>query len=308
MEATVTPVFEPRLVAVDGTGTLQHSDGTISEYTKGVIEKVQSWGIPVVLVTGKRFEKAVATLESAGMRQYVIAENGARAVKIENGEALYESWLDGAEAAVPIRRIQNRMPGQCFFVQLTKEGALIEAVHPWMQNEQQRQQATSMYGPGVPDLLGELELPEVMCAKSYATVPNSSDFGATMAEIKAAAGEGWDVRQVMTLLTGGSHNTCEVQSAKVNKVDGLRGLCKALKIPMENVWAFGDDCNDASMLSEAGWGIRMSNHKPGLKGVGNDVTRCSNDEDGFAKYLEEHLLQTAENSLATSCLASAKKP
>mmetsp|Transcript_86235 Transcript_86235/g.241195 ORF Transcript_86235/g.241195 Transcript_86235/m.241195 type:complete len:98 (-) Transcript_86235:107-400(-) len=48
--------------------------------------------------------------------------------------------------------------------------------------------------------------------------------------------------------------------------------------------------NDIRMLTEMGWGVRMLNHKPQLSDVGKDSTKFSNDDDGVARYLEEHIL------------------
>merc|ERR1712070_30396 len=138
----------------------------------------------------------------------------------------------------------------------------------------------------VPDVVKTL-LEGAQCAKTYITVPSSSDFDSTIAEIKTVVGEEWQLRKIDNLLPGIS-NTCDLQSTSVNKVDGLIGLCKALNISTDNVWAFGDDHNDVRMLTEMGWGVRMANHKPQLGEIGKDCTQFSNDDDGVAKYLEAH--------------------
>ncbi|CAE7803513.1 yitU [Symbiodinium sp. CCMP2592] len=114
-----------------------------------------------------------------------------------------------------------------------------------------------------------------------------------MGLVKEAAGTGWEVREIKQLLPSMSR-TCEVQSSTVNKADGLRELCKAIDVPMQHAWAFGDDANDVRMLSEVGWGVRMANHLPALAGVGQDVTDFTNEEDGVAKYLHAHLLSGLE--------------
>ena len=111
-------------------------------------------------------------------------------------------------------------------------------------------------------------------------------------QVKAAAGEGWEVRQIKQLLPGIT-NTCELQSTRVNKADGLAGLCAAIGTSMAFVWACGDDMNDVRMLRESGWGVRMANHVPGLADVGHDVMHLSNEADGVASYLEERLLRPA---------------
>lgn len=280
-----------RLVAVDGNGTLLGADGTtISEYTRSVISKIEAKGIPVVLATGRPFEKARATLEKAGMSQYVLTENGARAVRIADGTAVWETWLDGSEVAGVLHRIQEKVPSACF-AQLTAEGGLLEEKHPWLQDEISKGPAEKIFRRKVPDVVQEIAK-GCKCAKTYVHLPEAPDFAEAMKEVKACAGEGWEVREIKQLLPK-MHNCCEVQSSRVNKADGLRELCKVAGIPLDQVWAFGDDLNDVRMLSEVGWGVRMANHLPALNGIGKDITDFSNEEDGVARYLEKHLLQAA---------------
>lgn len=282
------------LVAVDGNGTLLGSDGSsISDFTRDIIQQIEALDVPIVLATGRPFEKAKSTLERCGMRRFVLTENGARAVRLEDGVSLYETWLDGKDVAQPLKRIKEALPGRCFLAQLTAEGGLVEEGHPWLRaSEEVRAAAQTLFGTVVADVAEKLDKEGGRCAKTYVCVPESSDFAATMADLKAMAGDGWEVREIKQLLPGGTSKTCEVQSARVNKADGLRGLCEAIGVPLENVWAFGDDANDVRMLTEMGWGVRMVNHTPALACVGDDVTDCSNEEDGVAKYLQKHLLQS----------------
>lgn len=279
-----------KLVAVDGNGTLLGGDGvSISELTRNIIMQVEAKGIPVVLATARPFEKAKATLEAAGMRHYVLTENGARAVRISDAFPMYELWLESHVTAKPLNRLKAALPGRCFLAQLTSDGGYIEENHPWLQDEAYRSDALRFFRNPVPDVVSILENGDKQCAKTYVTVPDSSNFSATMAEVLAAAGDGWEVRQIKQLFPGVT-NTCEVQSCSVNKADGLRQLCEAIGISTEHVWAFGDDSNDIRMLREMGWGVRMANHQPSLDGVGDDVTKFSNEEDGVARYLQDHLL------------------
>ena len=58
----------------------------------------------------------------------------------------------------------------------------------------------------------------------------------------------------------------------------------------EEMMAFGDGHNDASMIQYAGIGIAMANAVDDLKAIADDVT-LSHDEDGIAaaiyKYMPE---------------------
>ena len=54
--------------------------------------------------------------------------------------------------------------------------------------------------------------------------------------------------------------------------------------------AFGDTTNDNDMLQYSGLGVCMSNGSDDTKAIADDITKCSNDKDGFAQYMEENFL------------------
>ncbi len=62
-----------------------------------------------------------------------------------------------------------------------------------------------------------------------------------------------------------------------------------LSIDQKDVIAFGDEHNDFELLDYAGWGVAMNNGTDQFKGIGNDVTPMTNQEDGLAVYLEDLL-------------------
>lgn len=73
------------------------------------------------------------------------------------------------------------------------------------------------------------------------------------------------------------------------KENAIRFLCDYLKIPCEQIIAFGDDHNDIRMLKICGVGVAMQNAIDEVKAVSDAVTK-SNDEDGLADFLEQYLL------------------
>ena len=52
---------------------------------------------------------------------------------------------------------------------------------------------------------------------------------------------------------------------------------------------FGDDLNDIPLLQAGGWGVAVSNALPTVKAAAQEVC-LSNQEDGVAHWLEEHIL------------------
>ena len=77
-----------------------------------------------------------------------------------------------------------------------------------------------------------------------------------------------------------------IQAAKEKAV---LEVCVACGITPEEITAFGDDYADTGMLELCGKGIAMGNAADEVKEKA-DLVIGSNDEDGIAVYLEEHVL------------------
>ena len=81
----------------------------------------------------------------------------------------------------------------------------------------------------------------------------------------------------------------EIVSKGIEKAKGVHRIANYLDIDQKDIIAFGDEHNDLELLEYAGWGVAMKNGTDQLKGVANDVTDLSNQEDGLAAYLEDLL-------------------
>lgn len=81
----------------------------------------------------------------------------------------------------------------------------------------------------------------------------------------------------------------EFQDPAINKGVGLQNACDLLGISAEEVMAFGDMSNDNPMLEAAGIGVAMANGAEDTKQCADFITESSNNEDGFAKFLQSYL-------------------
>ena len=75
-------------------------------------------------------------------------------------------------------------------------------------------------------------------------------------------------------------------NTSASKGNAINGLCKFLKININDVIAIGDGVNDISMIKTAGCGVAMENGAPELKAVADEIT-TTNLENGVAKILKE---------------------
>lgn len=74
-----------------------------------------------------------------------------------------------------------------------------------------------------------------------------------------------------------------------NKRDALRTLCERMDVPLAATASFGDDIIDISMLETSGTGVAVANANPRVLDIADEICP-SNDEDGVAQWIEQHIL------------------
>lgn len=81
-----------------------------------------------------------------------------------------------------------------------------------------------------------------------------------------------------------------IMHTDATKSKAVAKLAKIWGISEEKIVCFGDDVNDIDMLRSAGISVAMDNALPEVKAVAKYVCD-SNDNDGVARWLEEHVLR-----------------
>mmetsp|Transcript_61230 Transcript_61230/g.149896 ORF Transcript_61230/g.149896 Transcript_61230/m.149896 type:complete len:164 (+) Transcript_61230:302-793(+) len=97
----------------------------------------------------------------------------------------------------------------------------------------------------------------------------------------------FSTRREATVVKGYCTWFLEVLSSSVNKGQGLKQMCSVLKIPLEEVIAVGDGCNDIEFLEMAGLGVAVANAEPEVKGCADYVSKYTNDQHGVMKVLQD---------------------
>lgn len=88
----------------------------------------------------------------------------------------------------------------------------------------------------------------------------------------------------------------EFMDRRISKGYALEIFSQQSGIPLSEIVAFGDMSNDITLLSTSGWGVCLVNGSDDTKAVADDITEYSNNEDGFAKYCEEKILNLNTNN------------
>lgn len=255
--------MEYKLIVCDLDGTLLRDGKTISAYTRGVLARCREKGA-VFLASTARPPRAVSIfqLEADG----ALCHNGG--VALLGGEIVWEQGMDPALTVRLAGRLLGLFPG----VRLSAEsgGELFANFDPtavWPQCPYVPCDFTSLPSRPVEKLLVGLENPAQADA------------------LRELLPEGL----AMQVADG---NLAMIQPRGIDKGRALWAVCEKLEISPSLAVAFGDDLNDIPMLQTAGTGIAVANALPEVKAAANGLC-LSNQEDGPARWLEEHVLADA---------------
>ena len=120
--------------------------------------------------------------------------------------------------------------------------------------------------------------PKVMFTMAPEVMPRVIERASTFADdtVKAAA-----------LQT--TQRLYEFMDPRVSKTRGLVRVAELNGMELQNICVFGDADNDTCMVADAGVGVAMANGSDATRAAADFVT-ASNDEDGIAIFIQEHLL------------------
>ena len=260
-----------RLVATDLDGTLLHTDGTVTDRTRGVLEAVEQRGITVVFLTGRPVRWMDALWHHVGEHGLAVCSNGG---------IVYDVAAHAVAQARPIPRevglevaglIRAALPGSTFALERTtgfgREPDFVPSVH--------EQRSEVVVGP-LEDVFDETVV------KMLALHPDlgPEDYWAQVGQL---------VGPLVTTTWSSTTALIEMSAAGVTKASTLALLCEELGISPTEVVAFGDMPNDVAMLQWAGTAYAMANAHP-LTAAAADRIAPRNDEDGVAQVLEELFL------------------
>lgn len=279
-----------KLVASDVDGTINNSEGEISDFTVDVVHRLKENGIRFVIATGRSYSGATKIIERLDMIQDgfgLVSLNGGRVYNfpktdyLKFGQLSYEQskWLG------EIGRKYYLGILYCFedvvYFQMDEHTYLDYTIG--MERNQLRyirEDAKTINIRSIEDVKERFEQEDDQILKIVFV--QSEDYmqlilDRVRKEIEAQyslclVGKGW----------------AEVLINGVHKGNALLEYAAQYGIKREEIMAFGDAENDLDMLKTVGVGIAMGNAMDTLKAVADDVAK-TNDEDGVAHYLLDHL-------------------
>lgn len=254
-----------RLVATDLDGTLLRSDGTVSSYTREVLDELDGRGVHVVFVTGRPIRWMDDLWEAVGGHGLAVCSNGGIVYDVAAHGVRNALTIDPDTCVRVGRTLRRAIPGTSFALEKTGGFAREETFMP-----------RTTAGLGIPT--GPLESivdPTVvkLLARHEEIAPEP--FWERVEEL---------VGSLVTTTWSSTGALVEMSAAGVTKASTLARIAAELGIESHEVVAFGDMPNDLQMLTWAGSSYAMANAHPSVRGIAAHVAP-SNDEDGVARTL-----------------------
>lgn len=274
-----------KLIAADLDGTLLKDDKTIDPYTLEIISEVVDKNVIFVIATGRPFNGVPSELLDIKGIRYAMTSNGARVVDTRTGESVLKKLLPKEKGlkALEIGAKYDTLQEIYYSGQGYADRDKLENVEKYHKNPNMWEYflRTRKQVDSVMDMAKETDQD---MDKMQMLFPYDEERALAWKEIDKLEG----INAVDSI----GYNI-EVTSIEAHKGASLLELGNMLGIKREEIMAFGDGDNDASMLEAAGFGIAMGNAGKRALAVADYVTD-SNNNNGVANAINKFVLMRGE--------------
>jgi Cof subfamily protein (haloacid dehalogenase superfamily) len=275
---------EIKVIIMDVDGTLANNNKVISEKTKDALMKAQEAGAILILASGRPtsglmdFAKELKMDENHGL---LVSFNGSKVIDCQTGEVLFNETMSVEEGQAVLEHLKK------FDVKPMIDKGNYMYVNDVFNNEID-------YNGNTLNIIkyesrgGKFKLCEMDDLAAFADYPlnkilTAGDPDYLQQNYKAMMEPFKD--KLSCMFTAPFY--FEFTANGIDKAKALDTVLIPMGYKREEMIAFGDGHNDATMVKYAGIGVAMANAVDDLKEVADEVTR-SNEEDGIAFTLSKY--------------------
>ena len=286
-----------KLIAIDLDGTLLNSYGEVTNANKEAISYALNKGVEIVLASGrdpKTMEKISLEL---GIKNYLIAGNGASIYDIRLKKNINENFIEKAKALEIIKICKEN---SIFLNIYTSIGIITESLNYNVKvfnnenNFRPNNKRTNI--EIVKDIYDYINQKELNILKIIICDENKIIFNNISEKIKKIKGvEILDVEHMSKkIIRIGTEEYpieyyyTEVTNQNANKWHAIEYLLKKLNISKEEVICIGDNMNDFEMVKNSGIGIAIKNSALEKQNIANYITE-DNNSDGVANAIYKYI-------------------
>lgn len=274
-----------KVIIMDVDGTLTNSEKVITPKTKEALMKAQKAGAILILASGRPtsgLQDLAKELEMDKHHGLLVAFNGSKVVDCETGDVLFNQAMTIEEGKAVLEHMKkfDVLPmidkGDYMYVNDVFAGML--------ENEGNPKNIIEYESRG-----GKFKLCEKEDLAAFVDYPLNKILTAGEPQYLQD-----HYKEMMAPFEG--KLSCmftapvyfEFTAQGIDKAKALDTVLIPMGYKREEMVAFGDGHNDASMVKYAGTGVAMENAVQDLKDIADAIT-SSNEEDGIAEYLYKHM-------------------
>ncbi|MFR6362320.1 Cof-type HAD-IIB family hydrolase [Amedibacterium intestinale] len=271
-----------KVIIMDVDGTLTNSKKQITPKTKEMLIAAQNKGIKLVLASGRLVSGLIGLAKELEMEKHhglLVSFNGSKVVDCQTKEVLFNQTMRIEDA----REVLEHMKNFKVYPMIDKGNYLfVNDVYKGMITYQNEKIDIIQYEARG----GNFKLCEIEDLSSFVDFPLNKILTAGdpeyLNEHYQDMMEPFKER-LNCMFTAPFY--FEFTAKGIDKAKALDSVLKPMGFQQEEMVAFGDGDNDATMLSYAGIGVAMDNAQDSLKKIADKIT-LSNEEDGIAVMLE----------------------
>ena len=280
-----------KLLAIDLDGTLFNAYGEVTKGNKEALKYAMNKGVEVILASGRDPYAMKKISIDLGIKNFLIAGNGANIYSIKDDEIIYEKYIE-KEKVLKIIKICKE--NSIFANIYTNKGIIAESLNYNVKvfnsenNYKPTQKQTNI--EIVKDIYEYINNTDLHVLKIIICDEDKIIFENIIQKLKRISGvEVLDIEHMSKkVIRIGTEEInieyfyTEITKAGTDKWNAIEFLIKKLNIKKDEVICIGDNLNDKKMVENASVGITMKNSALDKKNIGDYVTK-DNNSDGV-KY------------------------
>ncbi len=280
-----------KVIIMDVDGTLTNSKKVVTPQTKEALLKAEEAGAILILASGRPTSGLIDLAKELEMDKHhglLVAYNGSTVVDCETMEVLFNQALsveEGKAVLEHMKKFDRVRPmidkGEYMYVNnvydnwITWKGKPFDVI-------QYESRGGKFKLCEVDDLAAFVDFPLNKILTTSDPEYLQEHYQEMMEPFKDS---------LSCMFTGDFY--FEFTAQGIDKAKALDTVLIPMGYKREDMIAFGDGHNDASMVAYAGIGIAMENAVQDLKDIADEMT-LSNDEDGIAVALYKHMPEIRE--------------
>jgi len=252
-----------QMIVTDLDNTLLRSDKSISEHTIAVLKECQTKGIKVVFATARSTQSAARLLEQFTPDIFV----GYGGALVSAGEKVIQRFDISAEISNQLIKDCLDTPEISSILAINESIALTTSLEILAEKDSAHYQYT-----------------DSLIEYNYRYLKISLNATSQAAVEKIAADY-----PMLDMLRYTGEDLYRFANRDAVKWNAVTAIARHYNVSTNTLIAFGDDINDLEMLAKCGTGVAVENAIDEVRAVAGYICG-SNDNDGVANWLEEHIL------------------